>query len=87
MSAKNPLKGETMAVETCAVCGCELYMVHGLVSGAGEYFHDFSKKDAKEKYTFIHLPVPVLKDDLFVGEREPYVPAQGWSGEFRKANL
>jgi len=52
----------------CSVCGMELYMVHGLVSGAGEYFHDFSKKDAKEKYTFIHLPVPILNDPSLIDE-------------------
>lgn len=73
-------------VETCAVCGLDLHFVPGFKNGQGEYFHVFTQEKAGW-YKRLHVPVPVLQDDLFEGEKEEaYVPAQGWSGEFRKGD-
>lgn len=80
-------------VETCGVCGLDLHFVPGFKDGRGEYLHVFTSEKVGW-YKSIHLPVPVLQDELFEQmkkgvlnlKEEVFVPAQGWSGEKRQDN-
>lgn len=64
-------------VETCAVCGLDLFWVQMDVKTSkfrkgdetGDYYHIFDSKKAG-KYKFIHLPVPQLEDPSIQGDSD-----------------